>query len=290
MNRNIGLPISLIGCAFGVFTACAPVNHQVSPAVGEAWVTDEATRIGLIRIPGGVFTMGLVEGSANEKPTHQVRIKSFLMARTEVTIGQFAKFVQDTGYQTDAEKIGSARVWDGKDWVSLHGASWRNPVETCGDDCPVSYLSWSDAAAFCAWAKMRLPTEAEWEYAAGDGGEHLYWAGTPHDWDLEQYAWFRLNSDKQLHPVGGKKPNRFGLYDMSGNVAEWCADWFSPTYYPESTYENPEGPSSGKSRVLRGGTAHNDATRVRITYRGMQMADFAHSAIGFRPVRDLPSP
>jgi len=290
VNRKIGLPISLIGCAFGVFTSCAPVNHQVSPAVGDAWVTDEATRIGLVLIPGGVFTMGLVEGSANERPTHQVKVKSLLMARTEVTIGQFAKFVQDTGYQTDAEKMGSARVRDGEDWVSLRGASWRNPVETCGDDCPVSYLSWNDAAAFCAWAKMRLPTEAEWEYAAGDGGEHRYWSGISHDWELDKYAWFRLNSDKKLHPVGGKKPNSFGLYDMSGNVAEWCADWFGPSYYATSTYENPQGPPSGTSRVLRGGTVYNDATRVRITYRSMHLPDHVHSAIGFRPVRDLPSP
>jgi formylglycine-generating enzyme len=290
LNRQIRLLTFLAGSACVAFPSCAALNREVSPAVGQSWVTDEASKIGLIRIPGGVFTMGLVEGSANEKPTHQVRVKSFLMARTEVTIGQFAKFVQDTGYQTDAEKNGSARVWDGRDWVNLQGASWRHPVETCGDDCPVGYLSWNDAAAFCAWAKMRLPTEAEWEYAAGNGGEHLYWAGTPHDWDLDTYAWFRLNSGKQLHPVGGKKPNRFGLYDMSGNVAEWCADWFSPSFYAESTYENPQGPPSGTSRVLRGGSVYNDATRVRISYRGMHLPDRVHSAIGFRPVRDLSPP
>ena len=290
MIRRGWLGIPFVCWASVVFTACAPVNHELSPAVGDSWVTDSATGIGFFRIPGGVFVMGLAEGSANENPPHRVSLKSFLMARTEVTVAQYAKFVQETGYRTDAEKDGSARVWDGNDWVNVPGASWRNPVERCGDDCPVSYLSWNDAEAFCAWAKMRLPTDAEWEYAAGGGGEHNYWAGTSHDANLGEYAWFRLNAGKQLHPVAKKKPNAFGLYDMSGNVAEWCADWYGQSYYDESPVENPRGPSSGASRALRGGNVYHDATRIRITYRGMQRPDYAHSAIGFRPVRDLVPP
>lgn len=290
MNFKAVFRTSLIGYCFGTVASCAQINHELSPETGTTWVTDAETRIGFVLIPGGEFTMGLADSSPNETPPHKVRIKSFLMARTEVTIGQFAKFVQDTGYQTDAETRGAARVWDGNDWVTMRGASWRNPVEMCVDDCPVSYLSWNDAVAFCTWAKMRLPTDAEWEYAAGDGSKHHSWAGTSHDGELDEYAWFRLNSGKQLHPVGRKKPNLFGLYDMSGNVAEWCADWFGQSYYGESTYENPLGPSSGTSRVLRGGTVFNDATRIRILYRGMQLPDFAHSAVGFRPVRDIPAP
>ena len=290
MERRVSLLRSLVGCACGALASCAPVGQELSPAAGGTYVTDSVTGIGFLRVPGGEFTMGLTEGSANEQPPHRVRLKSFLIARTEVTVRQFAKFVQDTGRQTDAEKYGSARVWDGNDWVNLPGASWRHPAEACADDCPVSYLSWNDAAAFCAWAKMRLPTDAEWEYAAGAGGEHLHWAGTSHDWELQDYAWFRLNSGRQLHPVAQKKPNSFGLYDMSGNVGEWCADWYGQGYYAESPSDDPQGPSTGTSRVLRGGNAHNDATRVRVTYRGMQLADFAHAAIGFRPVRDLPTP
>ncbi len=290
MSLRAGLRISLIGYLCGFVVSCAQVNHELSSTDGTAWVTDAVTRIGFVRIPGGEFTMGAAEGSPNEKPPHKVGIRSFLMARTEVTVGQFAKFVQDTDYQTDAEKQGSARVWDGNDWVTLRGFSWRNSVDMCGDDCPVSYLSWNDATAFCAWAKMRLPTDAEWEYAAGGGSEHLCWAGTSHDGELNEYAWFRLNSGKQPQPVGRKKPNPFGLYDMSGNVAEWCADWFGQSYYAESSSENPLGPLSGTSRVLRGGSVFNDATRIRITYRGMQPPDFAHGAVGFRPVRDISSP
>ncbi len=290
MERRIRLLVSLTAGVMSVLAGCAPVNRGLSRDAGQAWVTDAATGIGFFLIPGGEFTMGLSEGSANEKPPHKVRVSSFLMARTEVTIAQFARFVQESGYRTDAEREGSARVWDGGDWANAPGASWKKPVETCGDDCPVSYLSWNDAAAFCAWAKMRLPTDAEWEYAAGDGGEHRYWAGTSRDRDLHEYAWFRPNSGRQLHPVGQKRPNGFGLFDMSGNVAEWCSDWYGPYYYDESPYENPRGPSSGRSRALRGGTAYHDATRIRITYRGMQRPDFAHSGIGFRPVRDLPAP
>ena len=290
MRGRIRLFAPLFAGVLSALTGCASTNRELSRGAGEVWVTDAGTGIGFFRIPGGEFVMGLAEGSANEKPPHKVRVDSFLMARTEVTIAQFAKFAHETGYQTDAEKDGSARVWDGSDWVNVPGASWRNPVETCGDDCPVSYLSWHDAEAFCTWAKMRLPTDAEWEYAAGDGGEHRYWAGTSHDWELDHYAWFRLNSGRRLHPVGQKKPNSFGLHDMSGNVAEWCADWYGPDYYTESPFENPRGPSSGTSRALRGGTAYHDATRIRITYRGMQRPDFAHSGNGFRPVRDLPAP
>lgn len=289
MKKRVSFPMSLLGVALGLLASCARLSHDLSPEVGEPWVIDAATGIGLLRIPGGEFTMGLAEGSANERPPHKVRVKSFMMARTEVTVAQFARFVRDTGYRTDAEKSGSARVWDGKDWVNMPGASWRNPVQVCGEDCPAGFLSWNDAAAFCAWAKMRLPTDAEWEYAAGDGGDHRYWAGTSADWELGEYAWFRLNSERQLHRVGAKTANSFGLHDMSGNVAEWCADWYGQGYYAESPFENPRGPSSGTSRVLRGGTVYNDATRIRITYRGMQVPDFAHSAVGFRPARDIPA-
>ena len=275
MPGRIRILVSLVAGVVAVSAGCAPVNHRDVARVGHTWVTDAATGIGFFRIPGGEFTMGLAEGSANERPPHKVRLNSFLMARTEITRAQFATFVKDTGYRTDAERDGAARVWDGRDWVNVPGASWRNPVETCGDDCPVSYLSWRDAEAFCTWAKMRLPTDAEWEYAAGDGGEHRYWAGTSHDWEFDEYAWFRLNSGKRLHPVATKKPNGFGLYDMSGNVAEWCSDWYGLYYYDESPSENPRGPSSGTSRSLRGGSAYHDATRLRITYRGMQRPDFA---------------
>ena len=289
MERRVGLFLFLTASAL-LAAACAPVNHELPPGPGTTWVTDAATGIGFFRIPGGEFTMGLSEGSANETPPHKVRVDSFLMARTEVTVAQFARFVQETGYRTDAEREGSARAWDGRDWVNVPGASWRNTVDSCGDDCPVSAVSWNDAAAFCSWAKMRLPTDAEWEYAAGEGGKHRYWAGTSRDSELDGYAWFRLNSDQRVHPVATKKPNHFGLHDMSGNVAEWCADWYGPYYYNESPAENPRGPASGTSRSLRGGTAHYDATRIRITYRGMQRPDFAHCGVGFRPVRDLPAP
>jgi formylglycine-generating enzyme required for sulfatase activity len=281
--------MSLVLVTVGV-SSCAPAKQAVSSGGGEVWVKDAVTGIGFYRIPGGEFTMGLADGSASEKPPHRVRISPFLMARTEVTVAQFATFVRETGYRTDAEKDGSARAWDGGGWVNVPGLSWRNPVDACGDDCPASALSWNDATAFCAWANMRLPTDAEWEYAAGDGGEHRYWAGTSHDTELDAYAWFRLNSDKRLHPVGRKQPNSFGLYDMSGNVAEWCSDWFGPGYYAESPLENPRGPASGTYRVLRGGAAFHDATRVRITYRSLLPPDFAHAGIGFRPVRDLPAP
>jgi formylglycine-generating enzyme required for sulfatase activity len=240
-----------------------------------------------VPIPGGEFTMGCDAGSSNERPAHRVRVEPFLMAQTEVTVAQFATFVRATGYVTDAERLGSQRGWDGTDWVDVKGASWRTPPPP-HDDLPVSGISWNDALAYCAWAGVRLPTEVEWEYAAAGGRANQVWAGTDRDDALREYAWFRGSSAWALHPVGQKRPNRFGLFDMSGNVAEWCEDWYQFDRYDAAAGLAACGPPAKKARVLRGGTAFQDAARVRVANRAGHAPELRHSAVGFRPVLDLP--
>lgn len=127
---------------------------------------------------------------------------------------------------------------------------------SCGDKCPVESVSWNDAQDFISrlnsrtGKRYRMPTEAEWEYAARSGGKREKYAGGN---DVDAVAWYGSNSGSRTHPVGQKQPNGLGLYDMSGNVWEWCQDWYGGSYYNQSSRDNPGGPSSGSSRVIRGG-------------------------------------
>ena len=184
----------------------------------------------LVTIPAGDFLMGSATGDAIEKPAHRVHVKSFELATTEVTVKLFRAFTEATGFKTQAETKNSTWLRDlealekgGRGWrmAPIH---WRAPGFPQSEDDPVVCVSWDDAMAFCEWLSketgkpFRLPTEAEWEYAcrAGTTGDY---AG-----DLEEIAWYRENSDRKTHPVGQKKPNAWGLYDMHGNAWEWCSD------------------------------------------------------------------
>ena len=132
--------------------------------------------------------------------------------------------------------------------------------------------------------RHRLPTAAEWEYAARSGGKREKWAGTSSERDLADYAWYDKNSGQQTHPVGQKKPNGLGLYDMSGNVWEWCQDWYDKDYYRGGPKDNPNGPDSGNFRVLRGGSWPLNARSARPAYRFFGVPAGRYSNIGFRLV------
>jgi formylglycine-generating enzyme required for sulfatase activity len=218
--------------------------------------------VAMVTIPGGSFMMGSEE-SDDEKPVHSVTVSKFRMAQYETTVAEFEAFIDATDYQTDAEKDGGSYIWTGK-WEKKAGINWRYGADgnlQTNKRHPVIHVSHNDAVAYCGWLSRktgqtyRLPTEAEWEYAAGGGATH------------NKYSWG--NSDSQgvsgniagkpddyayTAPVGSFKANPFGLYDMSGNVWEWCGDWFDQSYYASSSSSNPTGPSTGPSRVLRGGS------------------------------------
>lgn len=252
-----------------------------------------------------------------ERPVHDVCLDPFWVDATVVTNAAFATFVKATGHVTEAEAFGSSAVfhlavaaprsdilgtasgvpW----WINVRGACWRCPEG--GDSSiadrqnhPVVHVSWYDAVTYCAWAGKRLPSEAEWEYAARGGleskrfawGEELIPAGR---WrcNIWQGQFPELNTldDGYLTtaPVKSYGPNGFGLWNTTGNVWEWCADWFSPSYYQESPPANPEGPASGEHRVMRGGSylCHDSyCHRYRVGARSSNSPDSFSANLGFR--------
>jgi formylglycine-generating enzyme required for sulfatase activity len=210
----------------------------------------------MVLIPGGTFWMGCVPGDSecggDEKPRHQVTVDSFHMDTHEVTQAQYERVM-------------------GKNPSNFKNCS----------DCPVENVSWDDARSYCSKVGKRLPTEAEWEYAARGGKD-----GEVRHGSLGDVAWYDGNSEKKTHPVGKKAPNGFGLYDMLGNVWEWCSDWYDEGYYAKSPLKDPHGAESGANRVLRGGSWYYGPGIVRASNRGRNTPDDRNFNIGFRCVRD----
>lgn len=249
----------------------------------------------LAPIPPGSFLMGSPPQEPgrreDEGPQHEVEItRPFYLGVHEVTVGQFKAFIQETRYQTDAEKGGGAfvRTPDGK-WANDPKANWRNPGFDQTDEHPVVCVSWNDAQAFCHWLSAKegktyaLPTEAQWEYSARAGSPSKFGFGD-NDKELTEYAWYYVNSDYKTYPAGQKKPNAWGLYDMLGNAWEWCQDRYDKDYYKKSPKQAPEGPSAGGKRILRGGAWSYDLTYSRAAYRGSSVPSFRDDHGGFRVV------
>jgi formylglycine-generating enzyme required for sulfatase activity len=238
--------------------------------------------IEMILVPAGRFQMG--SAKEDESPMHEIEIDAFLIDRCEMTQANYGKL------------------------VPINGSHFKGP------DHPVEMISWGDAAIYCnrrskeegldpcydeetgacsfAASGYRLPTEAEWEYAcrAGAAGDYCFGSDSRR---LSQYAWYADNGGKQTHAVGQKKPNAWGIYDMHGNVAEWCNDVYDKSYAKARQAKNPHGPEEGARRVLRGGAWNSRADDCRSASRvgespGSQDACFARDAIGFRCVRRPP--
>ena len=259
-------------------------------------------------------------GEDGEGPAHEVCVSPFSIARHAVTNAQFAAFVDATGYRTEAEEWGWSFVFAGflpEDvpatravvaapwWRQVQRADWAHPEgphSSIDDraDHPVVHVSWNDASAFCAWTGSRLPTEAEWEYAARGG---LVGCRFPWGDELEPGGEHRMNVFQGTFPskdtaadgyagtapVQAFEPNGYGLHQMTGNVWEWTADWFSPGYYRQSPRENPLGPSAGTARVMRGGSYLCHASycnRYRVDARSSNTPDSSTGNLGFRVVRD----
>ena len=192
---------------------------------------DDTAAPEMVYLPGGTFKMGDIQGKgyAWERPVHEVTLDAFAIGRYPVTVGEFRRFVDTIGYRTEAERGDGAYVWDGKNWGKKPDASWRNPYFSQDDRHPVVCISWNDASAYCQWLSEQtgeqysLLTEAEWEYACRASSETAYFFGDDEK-ELEEYAWYSKNSEGRTHPVGEKRPNTWGLHDISGNVWQWVKD------------------------------------------------------------------
>jgi len=284
-----------------------PITESVKSALKPTVTSGSA---GMVHSRVGSFNMGSNDGDSDEKPVHMVSVGEFYISPTEVTVGEFRQFVNATGYRTDAEKSGGARIYTGSSWKQKSDASWKNPYISQTDDHPVTCVSWYDAVAYCNWKSQtegmtpcyyesgssttcnfsangyRLPTEAEWEYAARGGANSRGYTYSGSN-SVDDVAWYTNNSGNKTHPVGQKKANEMGLYDMSGNVWEWCNDWYDSNYYGSSPGQNPRGPSSGSSRVLRGGSWFNEPRYLRCAHRSWFNPGYGDNRFGFRCVRTL---
>ncbi len=306
--------------------------------LGVLWISDarrtpEAPPPGMVLIPGGTFQMGSTEFKESQ-PIHTVTVKGFWIDATEVTNEQFEAFVKATGYKTIAERVPDAKQFpdakpedlkpfsavftppakppSGPDirqwWSRVYGADWRHPDGpgssiTGKEKYPVVHISWVDADAYAKWAGKRLPTEAEWEFAArggrdgrkyswGDefkpGGKAMAntWQGTFPNSNLVE------DGHRTAAPVGSYPPNDYGLYDMAGNVWEWCADWYTEDYFKESPKDNPQGPGDPgtKRKVQKGGSflcSENYCARYKAGARHSGEFEDAADHIGFRCVKDV---
>ena len=245
------------------------------------------TPSGMIAVKGGTFQMGN-NGGSNEKPVHEVYVSDFYIGKYEVTVEEFKEFIDAKGYKTDAEKKGYSNIYDGK-WKKKNGVTWKcdvkgNTRSRSEYDHPVIHVSWNDADAYCRWKGGRLPTEAEWEYAARGGNKSrgYKYAGSN---NVKDVAWYDGNSGSKTHKIGTKQPNELGIYDMSGNVWEWCWDWYDSDYYSRSPKNNPQGASSGKYSVLHGGCWVSNVNYCRVAIRDRFSRDYSSHGSGFRIAR-----
>lgn len=267
-------------------------------------------RAGMVHIPGGTFEMGAAakDGDAmvmpHEGPVHLVAVESFWMDATEVTVAQFARFVAATRYKTDAEKFGWSAVFSAGQarWMRVDGADWRHPAgpgSNARSDDPVVHVSWNDATAYAKWLGHRLPTEAEWEYAARGGlaGKTYSWGDALNPGGKAMANWWQghfpeRDSGKDgfrgLAPAASFPPNGYGLYDTTGNVWEWVSDWWGEDYYARSPKRDPRGPGSGSERAMRGGSylcSENFCSNYRVAGRSHATPDSTLSNVGFRTVK-----
>lgn len=242
------------------------INSEREPGEAVAPPSD------MVRVPGGDFVMGSDEGEA-EGPAHVVAVDEFWMDKTPVTNRDFACFIENTGYVTTA--------------TADKRSDWKTYAQPGRERHPVVLVSWHDAQAYALWANKRLPTEAEWEKAARGGleGRQFPWGDSlpTH----ETACWDRAHKGGELptRPVGSYRPNGFGLFDMVGNVWQWCADWYSDDAYGPERRENPRGPLTGTYRVRRGASWNvREAFRLRCANRGAMPPDSYHPNLGFRCV------
>jgi len=313
---------------------CVPSKFRLEKLSASRSASAERARVSsgstenMVKLDGGSFLMGTdsKEGFQRdgEGPVREVTLDPFFIDAYPVTNSQFAEFAKATDYRTESERLGWSFVFQGHIpaerydelveatvpganwWCKVGNANWQRPE---GPDSnienrpnhPVVHVSWNDAVEYCRWAGKRLPTEAEWEYAARGGleqklypwgddltpdGRHLcnIWQGEFPALDLAEDGY------SAPAPVDAFPPNGYGLYTITGNAWEWCHDWFHPTYHVSATRSNPVGPLDGSAKVMKGGSylCHKSyCNRYRVAARTSNTPDSATTNISFRCVRDV---
>jgi formylglycine-generating enzyme required for sulfatase activity len=260
----------------------AQETHPVKASVADTMTNSIGMKLKLIK--AGTFKMGSPDSdkiaSPDEKPQHEVEItRPFYLGVYPVTKGQFAAFVSDADYKTKAEQAGDKHTWRTPNFLRFDQT----------DEDPVVHVSWNDAVKFCEWLSRkekktytyRLPTEAEWEYACRAGTTTVYSFGDDPKM-LGDFAWYENNSGFHTHPVGGKKANTWGLFDMHGNVWQWCADCYDKKYYNSSDNKDPQNILKTNARVLRGGSWYTDAERCRSASRRKGASGSRSDGLGLR--------
>lgn len=288
--------------ALALLCSSAPARSAESAgAPAPAVQTDPSSGVELLLIPGGEFTMGSMQGAKAEQPLLTMHVADFWLGRSEVTVGQFRRFVESTGYVTDAERSGSGfAIRQPGEWVPIESRNWKDPGFEQLDTHPVVHVSWNDAKAFAAWAGLRLPSEVEWEYAAGNGARHTEYpwgdvaggarptgnlgdlaAGSVYP-GLEVFAEY---DDGFVHtaPVCSFPPNDFGLCDMAGNVSEWVEEWFARYDVLGDSYPR-------EYRICRGGGWESAPFATRVANRGGLAPQNCSDALGFRVARSATPP
>jgi formylglycine-generating enzyme required for sulfatase activity len=274
--------------------AVTTTDSQPSLPAVEEWKPE------LVQVKGGSFIMGDsgTNSVASDHYGHDVSLSDFFLGKYEVTVAQFKYFINETKYTTTAQQKGSSQIFVNGRWIPGNGVDWRHDaqgrlINSNIEKIPVVHVSWTDANAYCQWLskKMnetyRLLTEAEWEFAArgGDKSKRYIFSGGD---SINQVAWYQKNSDSSIHPIGTKNPNELGVYDMSGNVLEWCNDWYDKDYYKNQLNENPKGPDApakDSQKVLRGGAWAYQEKFVRNVHRAKLKPDVVGGGTGFRVCR-----
>lgn len=247
----------------------------------------------MVDVEGGSFQMGGNDGQPREQPIHTVTVTSFEISKYEITNLQYAHFMNSVGVSLDGSLGGTRFIELGEPYCQIDYVDGLFVAENGKESYPAIEVTWYGAKAFCEWFGGRLPTEAEWEYAARGGNQsqgYIYSGSNTVDdvgwhWDNSYSSTNAITQGRGSQIIGSKEPNELGIYDMSGNVWEWCNDWYEENYYSISTSINPQGPSLGTVRVIRGGSWGGGYGGCTCSYRYWNDPSFAHYVHGFRVVR-----
>lgn len=311
LGRVLGILSTLAACAVVLAVLywlgktrtglpAAVISASREPA---AKVVKTGAPAGMVHVPSGKFLRGSQSApSPDARPAHAVQLDQYWIDAHEVTNAEFAQFVAATGYRTTAEELGFSYVFrpTKAKWEKVAGATWQHPGGpsdslSTKQSFPVVHVSWFDAAAYAQWAHKRLPSGAEWERAARGGFHDMRfpWGADELIGGRRQGNYWRsgvqpndVTGTPRLLSVGTFAPNGLGLYDVAGNVWEWCHDWYAADEYQRRASDNPRGPRTGTDRVARGGSWVGSG-QIAVHHRGHFPPAFSADHLGFRCVKDI---